>query len=105
MKANQVQKILIFQQYRSGENKIAGIRKYGGQSLKLEIISIDEPLSPVIDDTSGYLPDNLSADIVLDFLTHPDLSHDLAHLCRKQGIPMIASGKKIEAGGVHTPPT
>lgn len=105
MPVKQVQKILVFQQNGSGEGKIAGIHKYGGNSLVLEIISIDQPIPPVIDDTQGYLPGNLSADLVLDFLKHPDLSQDLANLCRKQCIPLVASGKKIEAGGIHTPPT
>ena len=39
MSVNQKQKILVFQQNGSGEGKIAGIRKYGGRSLVLEIIS------------------------------------------------------------------
>jgi hypothetical protein len=105
MTAPESQKILVFQQNGSAESKIAGIRKYGGKSLELTTISIDQPLPPVIDDTGDYLPDRLDADLVLDFLKHPDLSHDLANLCRKQGIPMIASGKKIDAGQIHTPPT
>ena len=105
MKSPKKQKILVFQQNGSGEGKIAGIRKYGDRSLELEIISIDQPVPPVLDDTGDYLPEHLSADLVLDFLKHPDLSHDLANLCRRQGIPLIASGKKIDTEGIHTPPT
>jgi hypothetical protein len=66
MSVKQIQKILVFQQNGSGEGKIAGIRKYSGRSLALEIISIDQPIPPVVDDTEGYLPDELSADLVLD---------------------------------------
>lgn len=43
-------------------------------------------------------------DLVLDFLKHPDLSHDLALLCQRLAIPMVASGKKTTVDGTHTPP-
>ena len=99
------QKILVFQQNGSGESKIAGVRKYGGDRIVLEIVSIDDPLPPLIEDTSEFLPPKITADLVLDFMKHPDLNHDLAGLCIDQGIPLIASGKKLEITGVHTPPT
>jgi hypothetical protein len=104
-KTDNPQKIVAFQQNGSGESKIAGVRKYGGNRFVLEVISIDEPLPPLVEDTSEYLPPEISADLVLDFLKHPDLSHDLAVLCRNLDIPLIASGKKLEIIGVHTPPT
>ena len=99
------QKILVFQQNGSGESKIAGVRKHGGNRIVLEVFSIDEPLPTLVEDTSQYLPRNIRADLVLDFLKHPDLSQDLAVMCRKLKIPLIASGKKLEIDGVHTPPT
>jgi hypothetical protein len=66
---------------------------------------IDEPLPAIIDDTAEYLPEGIQADLVLDFLRHPDLSHDLAVLCGKQGIALVASGKKWRIKGTSTPPT
>ena len=102
---NKPQRIVVFQQNGSGESKIAGLRKYGGDQIKVEVASIDEPLPPLLEDTSEYLPDRIMADLVLDFLKHPDLSHDLAVLCSQQNIPLIASGKKHDVKGVHTPPT
>ena len=45
------------------------------------------------------------SDLVLDFLTHPDLSYDLAIMCRKKNIPIVSSGKKTDLGWVLTPPT
>jgi hypothetical protein len=104
-KTDNPQKILVFQQNGSGESKIAGVSKYGGNRIVLEIISIDDTLLPLVEDTSAYLPREIKADLVLDFLKHPDLSHDLADLCRNQVIPLIASGKKLNIRGVHTPPT
>jgi hypothetical protein len=104
-KTDNPQKILVFQQNGSGESKIAGVRKYGGNRIVLEIISIDDTLLPLVEDTSAYLPREIKADLVLDFLKHPDLSHDLADLCRNQVIPLIASGKKLNIRGVHTPLT
>lgn len=99
------QRILVFQQNGSGEGKIAGLRKYGGESLALESISIDQTLPAVIDNTAAYLPQNFQADLVLDFLKHPDLSHDLALICTRRNIPIIASGKKTSVEGALTPPT
>jgi hypothetical protein len=100
-----MQRITVFQEKNSGQSKIAGIRRFGGDRFSLEVVTIDEPLPPVIDDAGQYLPETLDTDLVLDFLKHPDLSSDLAILCRRLGIPVIASGKKITAGEALTPPT
>ncbi len=99
------QKITIFQQNGSGENKIAGVREYGDEIIKLEIISIDDVLPLLIEDAGEYLPGHISADLVLDFLKHQDLSQDLVALCAKMEIPIISSGKKILNKWVMTPPT
>ena len=104
MGQHQKQKIVVFEQDNKAEKKIAGIREFGEGRFELEVISIDEPLPPVLEDSAEYLPDDISADLVLDYLTHPDLSTDLADLCRKKNIPVIASGKKINNKWVYTPP-
>jgi hypothetical protein len=96
---------VVFQQNNSGEAKIAGIKKYGEDRFDLKMVSIDTPLPPVIDDTREFLPADIDADLVLDFLQHPDLSYDLGRLCRQKGIPVVASGKKEKIEGVATPPT
>jgi hypothetical protein len=99
------QKILVFQQNGSGASKIAGVRQYGQNRVVLEVVSINDTLPALIEDTSAYLPREIKADLVLDFLKHPDLSHDLADLCRNLNIPLIASGRKLDIEGIHTPPT
>jgi hypothetical protein len=99
------QKIVVYQQDGVGESKIQGISKHGHGLFCLEIISIDSPLPSFIDDTQRYLACGIRADLVLDFLKHPDLSHDLAVACSRQKIPMVASGKKLQVKGVLTPPT
>jgi hypothetical protein len=100
-----VQRILVFQQNGSGESKIKGIRRYGGGVFQIEKVNIEETLPPVLDDTGEYLPDDIEADLVLDFLEHPDLSHDLAVTCRNKKIPIVASGKKSRVEGAISPPT
>ena len=102
---NSRQKIVVFQQNGSGEKKINGLKQYGRDLFELEIVNIDEVLPIVIDDTSEYLPQNVSGDLVLDFLRHNDLSTDLAALCEKNDIPLIASGKKVTGRGIFAPPT
>lgn len=88
------QRIIVFQQKGSGEKKIKGIRQFGGALFTLEIFSINQPLPTFLENTDAYLPETIDADLVLDFLKHPDLSHDLALKCRELDIPVVASGKK-----------
>ncbi|MGA6924253.1 MAG: DUF166 family (seleno)protein DfsP [Desulfosarcina sp.] len=97
-------KIVVFQEGGRGESKVKGIRRHGRNHFDLRLITIDQPLPPVVDDTTAYLPHTITADLVLDFLKHPDLSHDLARMCRQRGIPIVASGKKTTVAGTHTPP-
>jgi len=99
------EKILVFQQNGSGERKIQGIRRYGKERFIIETVSIDVALPPILDYTQYYLPSDIQADLVLDFLKHPDLSHDLAIACRARNIPIVASGKKLRVKGAFTPPT
>ena len=100
-----IQKILVFQQSGSAEQKIAGIRAHGKGLFDLQIVSIDDPLPDIIDDSTAYLPAEIEADLVLDFLRHPDLSYDLSRLCEQRQIPLVASGKKSRPAGTYTPPT
>ena len=104
-KADNPQKLLIFQQKGSGEGKIKGVRQYGEGLFLIEVISIDTPLPTIIEDSQIYLPEDFTADLVLDFLKHPDLSHDLARMCRERRIPVVASGKKLRDKWAITPPT
>jgi hypothetical protein len=99
------QKILVFQQNGSGESKTKGILRYGRGLFTIEVVSIDEKLPVLLDDTEGYLPRDIHADLVLDFLKHPDLSYDLAVACRNRKIPIVSSGKKLRVRWVWTPPT
>jgi len=99
------QRILVFQQRGSGEKKIQGILRHGQGRFALNTVSIDGVLPPILDETDGLLPNTLEADVVLDYLVHPDLSHDLAKQCIDSGIPVIAPGKKLRMKGVLSPPT
>ena len=99
------QKLLVFQQNGSGESKIKGVKEYGEGDFTIEVFSIDTPLPPITDDPTEYLPEDFSADLVLDFLKHPDLSYDLARMCHEKNIPIVASGKKHQEKWAITPPT
>jgi hypothetical protein len=100
-----IQRILVFQQNGSGESKIKGISEFGAEHIQIHRFNIDQVLPPLIDDGSEYLPQSIDADLVLDFLKHPDLSHDLAAICQRQNIPVVASGKKLQERLVFSPPT
>lgn len=100
-----MQRVTVFQQRGSGERKIAGVRAHAADIISLEVISIDADLPAIIDDTSPYLPADLDTDLVLDFLSHRDLSLDLARRCETLRIPIVSSGRKLDNRWVMTPPT
>ena len=100
-----MQRVSVFQQNGSGERKIEAVRRYGSDIISLDIVSIDDELPEIIDDGRPYLPADIDADLVLDFLVHEDLSLDLARRCAELEIPVVASGKKIVNKWVITPPT
>ena len=100
-----VQRIVVFQERGSGEKKIAGIELYAPGCFELEVVSLDDPLPLMIDDPENYLPAELKADLVLDFLRHPDLSSELLRRCREEEIALVASTKKYPSSPlVATPP-
>jgi len=100
-----MQRILVVQQNRNGDAKIAGLQRRGRDLLLNEIVDITAELPSIIDDTSELLTTRIDADLVLSFLEHPDLVRDLALICRDAGVPLIASGQKLDVEGAHTPPT
>jgi hypothetical protein len=100
-----MQRIWVFQQRGSGQGKIRAIGERSRGIVVERIISIDADLPPLLEDPSCYIPRDIDADLVLDFLKHPDLSLELAMVCKEKGIPVVASGKKIRIQGVITPPT
>jgi thymidylate synthase len=97
------QRLLVFQQNGRGESKSRGIQAYGEGLFELEVMSLDCAIPAIVDDSSEYLPSDFQADLVLDYLKHPDLSYDLAVMCKNRGIPLIASGKKYRVEGAFTP--
>lgn len=99
-----IQKLKVFQQNEIGERKIEGIRRFGQGLFEIDIISVKDALPAVIDNSTDYISDDFSADIVLDFLNHPDLSYDLAMICSRKKIPIIASGKRSNEKWSLKPP-
>ena len=87
-------RIVVFEEHGSGDKKIQGINEHGTGLEISRRYNIVENLPEIVDDPEHYIPDDFSADIVLDFLKHPDLSSHLAHVCKQKNIPVIASGKK-----------
>ncbi len=100
----EMQRIMVVQQDQKAERKIEGIREYGKGAFQLDVVSITSDLPPVIDDGCPYLPQEISADLVLDYLTHLDLSEDLVGICEEKRIPVVASGKKISNRWAYIPP-
>ena len=87
-------KIIVFEEHGSGEKKIQGITEHGTGLEISRCYNIQENLPEIVDDPERYIPDDFNADLVLDFLKHPDLSSYLAQVCYRKNIPIIVSGKK-----------
>jgi hypothetical protein len=87
-------KIVVFEENGSGEKKIQGITRHGSRLDIVKRYNIEEALPEIVDDPDEFIPEDFNADLVLDFLKHPDLSAHLAQVCKKKKIPVIASGKK-----------
>lgn len=100
-----MQRIVVFQQQGSGEEKIRAVRERGRDLAIVQVVDIDGALPPVLDEPEAYLPDAIDADLVIDHLRHPDLTHALALRCRDLGIPVIASGRRVPVEGLVSPPT
>ena len=86
--------IVVFEEQGSGEKKIQGITAHGKGLEISRRFNIEENLPEIVDDPENYIPEDFSADLVLDFLKHPDLSAYLSQVCKKKNIPVIASGRK-----------
>jgi hypothetical protein len=96
-------RILVFEQNGSGQDKIAGLQRYG-QGMEVTVVSIDAALPEFVDNPEEFIPSVLEADLVVDYLTHPDLSDFLLEQCQVQGIVAVAPGKRRARGtGVYTP--
>ena len=61
-----------------------------------KIFDLPAQLPDFIDEPEDFFTEYFSCDLVISFLTHPDLLHHLASLCIEKDIPLIASGKKCE---------
>ena len=86
--------ILIFQQAGSGDKKIAGLARYG-HDLKIgQTFNLSVNLPDFIEDPQEYFPSTLAGDLILNFLTHPDLADYLVELANKQQIPIVTSGPR-----------
>ncbi len=86
--------IIVFQERGSGEHKIEGVKKYGEGIYFTSIIGVDGFLPDFIEDPESFIDDAFQADLVLNFLKHPDLLDYLVRLCLKKRIPVISPGKK-----------
>ena len=96
-------RVVVFQRGERGVHKIEGIRRYGRGIEITRIFSVPEELPEIIDNPEDYIPEDFEADLVLDYLYHPDLSEHLVEVAGRRGIPVIAPGRRI--AGAITPPT
>lgn len=85
--------IVVFQQNGSAVKKTAGIKKYGKNINIDKVFSIDDDLPEVLDYPERYISDDFNAELVLNFLKHPDLASHLVEICDKKGIPIVTTGK------------
>lgn len=86
--------IIVFQERGSGEHKVEGVHKYCKTITITEIVSIDTFLPDFIENPADYIQEDFNADLILNYLKHPDLVDYLVALCETKGIPVVSPGKK-----------
>ncbi len=94
--------ILVVEQHGSGCNKIDGLKRFGHPDDQVEVLSIDAALPEFVDDPENFVDKaTIQADLVLNYLVHPDLAHYLIEVCVEKDIPVVSSGRHSEQG--YTP--
>jgi hypothetical protein len=86
--------IIVFQEHNSGELKVEGVQRYGEGLKIVKIVSINQHLPDFVEDPEAFIANDFSADLVLNFLKHPDLVEYLIRICEKKGIAIVSAGKK-----------
>ena len=90
-------KIALFEESGCAKRKIEGIKKYAPEILISPIINLPAISQDiVIDEPEEFLREDFNADMVLNYIKHPDLSYFLVQICNKKGIPVVASGQKLK---------
>ena len=102
---SKLQRIVVFQQSERAAGKIRFIGEHGRGMRITRVVDLPVDLPAVIDEAEAYLPERLDADLVLDYLKHPDLTHALALACKAEGIAVVASGRRVPVEGLYCPPT
>ncbi len=90
----QTMDILVFQQNNSGAQKIRGVQQYGQGIITIKNVNIDLCLPEFIEDPEEFVDDSFSADLVLNYLKHPDLIEYLMGICSKKEVVVVSPGKK-----------
>ncbi len=85
--------IIVFQQAGSAEKKISGIKQFGQNINIVEVFSVNDDLPDFVENPEKFIRSEFEADLVLNFLKHPDLSDYLVDICEKKSIPVVTTGK------------
>lgn len=96
-------RVVVFQRGKRGLQKIEGIKKHAMGVEIAAIFTVPEALPEIIDEPEDYIAGDFEAELVLDYLYHPDLSEFLVEIAKGKGVPVIAPGRRI--AGAITPPT
>jgi len=90
-------KIAVFEESGCAQRKIEGIRRFAPEILLSPVIDLPHINKDiVIDEPEEFLQEDFDADMVLNYIKHPDLSYFLTQICKKKGVPVVASGQKIK---------
>lgn len=94
--SNKPTRIVIFEHYDSGQEKIKGINEFGRNIEIVQIVNLEMTLPGFIDEPEEFIPDIVDCDLVLCFIKHPDIIYYIAKICQESTVPLIASGSKCE---------
>ncbi len=85
--------IAIFQRGNFADHIAEGIRL--NSDFKVSVFSVPEELPQIIDEVEKYIKSDFKADLILDYLYHPNLTEYLIELAKSKGIPIIVPKRKV----------
>ncbi len=93
--------IAIFQRGNFAENITKGIKL--NSDFNVLVFSVPEKLPQIIDEPEKYLKTDFNADLILDYLYHPNLTDHLIEIAKNKGVQIIVPKRKVK--GAITPVT
>lgn len=98
-----MQSISIIQQGDDGESKVKWLTEHEDGFEIIQVLKLPLDLPVLIDDPAPYLADLLLTDLVLTFVSQPDIMDEIVRWCGDNHVVLVASGQRLIGADVFCP--